>query len=105
LSYDERGRAVRLTAQLERDEEGQARYLVDLLRDYEAGGAQAAFVYTFANRHLPTTDDPQGDFDLAARGIVRVLPDGSWTPKAAFHALAEYGRTRAEHDREQTPPS
>ena len=31
---------------------------------------------------------------LAARGIVRVLPDGSWTPKAAFHALAEYGRTR-----------
>ncbi|GIJ24670.1 hypothetical protein Vlu01_52940 [Micromonospora lutea] len=38
---------------------------------------------------------------LAARdravehGIVRVLPDGSWTPKAAFHALADYGRTRA----------
>ena len=80
----------------ERDEEGQARYLLDLLRDYEAGGVEAAFVYTFANRHLPTTDDPERDFDLAARGIVGVLPDGSWTPKAAFHALAAYGRSRAQ---------
>jgi hypothetical protein len=95
VTYDEHGRAAKLTAALERDEEGQARYLVDLLRDYEAGGVEAAFVYTFANRHLPTTDDPEHDFDLAARGIVRVLPDGSWTPKAAFHALAAYGRSRA----------
>ncbi|HEY8452908.1 MAG TPA: hypothetical protein VIL54_12045 [Natronosporangium sp.] len=95
MTYDEHGRAVALTPGLERDEEGQARYLVDLLRDYDAGGVEAAFVYTFANRHLPTTDDPERDFDLASRGIVRVWPDGSWTPKAAFHALAEYGRTRA----------
>ncbi|MFI7205979.1 hypothetical protein [Micromonospora aurantiaca (nom. illeg.)] len=95
VAYDEHGRAAKLTAELERDEEGQARYLVDLLRDYEAGGAEAAFVYTFANRHLPTTGDPEHDYDLASRGIVRVLPDGSWTPKAAFHALAEYGRVRA----------
>jgi hypothetical protein len=94
VTYDEHGRATKLAAGLERDEESQARYVLDLLRDYEAGGAEAAFVYTFANRHLPTTGDPECDFDLAARGIVRVLPDGSWTPKAAFHALAEYGRTR-----------
>jgi hypothetical protein len=96
VTYDEHGRAAKLAPELERDEEGQARYLIDLVRDYEAGGAQAAFVYTFANRHLPTTEDPDRDFDLAARGIVRVLPDGSWTPKAAFHALAAYGRTRAQ---------
>ncbi|HEX9999279.1 MAG TPA: hypothetical protein VGB74_02400 [Actinoplanes sp.] len=97
VTFDENnGRAAELTAGLERDEQGQARYLVDLLRDYESGGVEAAFVYTFANRHLPTTDDPERDFDLAARGIVRVLPDGSWTPKAAFHALAAYGRTRAQ---------
>lgn len=96
VTYDEHGRAAKLTAQLERDEEGQARYLIDLLHDYEAGGVEAAFVYTFANRHLPTTGDPERDFDLAARGIVRVQPDGSWTPKAAFHTLAAYGRTRAQ---------
>ncbi|NGM15162.1 hypothetical protein O3597_08475 [Verrucosispora sp. WMMA2044] len=96
VTYDEHGRAAKLTTELERDEQGQARYLLDLLRDYERGGVQAAFVYTFANRHLPTTEDPAHDYDLAARGIVRVLPDGSWTPKAAFHALAEYGRIRAQ---------
>lgn len=96
VTYDDHGHASKLAQGLERDEEGQARYLLDLLRDYEAGGVDAAFVYTFANRHLPTTHDPDRDFDLAARGIVRVLPDGSWTPKAAFHALAEYGRTRAQ---------
>jgi hypothetical protein len=94
VTYDEHGRAAKLTADLERDEQGQARYLVDLLTDYAAGGVDAAFVYTFANRHLPTTGDPERDFDLASRGIVRVGPDGSWTPKAAFHALADYGRRR-----------
>jgi len=96
VTYDEDGHAVKLAPGLERDEEGQARYIMDLLRDYEAGGVEAAFVYTFANRHLPTTGDPERDFDLGARGIVRVMPDGSWTPKAAFHALAEYGRARAQ---------
>jgi hypothetical protein len=96
VTYDEHGRAAKLTAELERDEEAQVRYVLDLLRDYEAGGVEAAFVYTFANRHLPTTGDPEHDYDLAARGIVRVLPDGSWTPKAAFHALAEYGRARTQ---------
>ncbi|GAA1542666.1 hypothetical protein GCM10009827_072800 [Dactylosporangium maewongense] len=105
VTYDEHGRAASLTAGLERDEDGQARYLVDLLRDYEAGGVEAAFVYTFANRHLPTTDDPRRDFDLAARGIVRVLPDGTWTPKAAFHALAEYGRARADLRARRGTPS
>ncbi|OHV41058.1 MULTISPECIES: hypothetical protein [Pseudofrankia] len=96
VTYDEHGYAATLAAGLVRDEEGQARYLMDLLRDYEAGGVEAAFVYTFANRHLPTTEDSERDYDLAARGIVRVLPDGSWTPKAAFHALAAYGRSRAQ---------
>ncbi|HTJ40372.1 MAG TPA: hypothetical protein VL738_44820 [Dactylosporangium sp.] len=94
VAYDEHGRAAKLTEPLERDEEGQARYVVDLLRDYEAGGADAAFVYTFASRHLPACDDPDLDFDLASRGIVKVLPDGTWVPKAAFHALAAYGRER-----------
>ncbi|WP_433825833.1 hypothetical protein ACQP2E_27455 [Actinoplanes sp. CA-015351] len=96
VTYDEHGGAATLTRALVRDEQGQADYIVELLRDYEAGGVEAAFVYTFANRHLPTTGDPDRDFDLAARGIVRVLPDGSWTPKAAFHALAAYGRARAQ---------
>ena len=96
VTYDDHGHATKLTADLERDEEEQSRYVLNLLRDYEAGGVEAAFVYTFANRHLPTTKDPAHNYDLASRGIVRVLPDGTWTPKAAFHALAAFGRARAE---------
>ncbi|GAA3457235.1 hypothetical protein [Dactylosporangium matsuzakiense] len=88
VTYGPDGRALTLTRELQRDEEGQAQYIVSLLRDLEAGGVSAAFVYTFANRHLP------GEFDLASRGVVRVLDDGSWTPKAAFHALAAYGAAR-----------
>ncbi|MDR7276355.1 hypothetical protein [Catenuloplanes atrovinosus] len=104
IGYDERtARPVRLTETVTRDEAEQATYLRELLDVFDAGGVDTAFVQTFAARHLPTSDDPAHDFDLASFGIVRVLPPGRtgtthpgmpWEPKAAFHALAEYGRTR-----------
>jgi len=104
IGYDERtARATHLTETVQRDEPEQARYLLDLLDVYDAGGVDTAFVYTFATRHLPTAEDPERDFDLGSFGIVRVLPPGRtgttypgmpWEPKAAFHALAEYGRGR-----------
>jgi hypothetical protein len=105
IGYDEHtARAVRLTETVERNEPEQAAYLRELLDVYDAGGVDTAFVYTFACRHLPTSDDPERDFDRGAFGIVKVLPSGRtgtaypgmpWEPKAAFHALAEYGRARA----------
>ncbi|MEE3922739.1 hypothetical protein V2I01_43290 [Micromonospora sp. BRA006-A] len=91
--YDEHGRAAKLTAELERDEEGQARYLVDLLRDYEAGGAEAAFVYTFANRHLPTTGDPGTTTTWRHAGSC-----ACWTARGRPGRLprpGRYGRLRA----------
>ncbi|GAA0946859.1 hypothetical protein [Pseudonocardia zijingensis] len=104
IGYDERtGRATRLTETVERDEAEQAAYLLELLDVYDAGGVDTAFVYTFASRHLPTSDDPEQDFDLGSFGIVKVLPAGRtgsaypgmpWEPKAAFSALAGYGRAR-----------
>ena len=105
ISYDERsGRAVGLTEVVERDEDEQAAYLLDLLEVYDTAGVDTAFVYTFASRHLPTSENPDEDLDLGSFGIVTVLPKGTtgstfpgmpWEPKAAFTALAEYGRTRA----------
>ncbi|GAA4549372.1 hypothetical protein [Pseudonocardia xishanensis] len=105
IGYDDRtGLAVRLTETVERNEAEQASYLRDLLEVYDAGGVDTAFVYTFACRHLPTSDDPDRDFDRGSFGIVKVLPAGRtgtaypgmpWEPKAAFTALAEYGRARA----------
>ncbi|GEL21383.1 hypothetical protein PSU4_03370 [Pseudonocardia sulfidoxydans NBRC 16205] len=104
--YDERsGRATGLTEVVERDEDEQAAYLLDLLEVYDTAGVDTAFVYTFASRHLPTSEDPDQDFDLGSFGIVKVLPKGTtgstfpgmpWEPKAAFTALADYGRTRAQ---------
>jgi hypothetical protein len=114
IGYDENtAQAVRLTETVERDEAEQAAYLRDLLDVYEAGGVDTAFVYTFACRHLPTSEDPGQDFDLGSFGIVKVLPPGRtgtaypgmpWEPKAAFHALAEYGRARAQADPHVLPP-
>ena len=103
VEYDEHARPVRLTASVVRDEEEQARYVRELLKIYDEEGADAAFVYTFARWDLPTSSDPERDFDIASFGIVKVLEQGTgmtypglpWEPKAAFHALAEYGRARA----------
>jgi hypothetical protein len=104
VEWDERSRPVRLAGTVVRDEEEQARYIGELLAAHEAAGTDAAFVNTFARRDLPTSDDPARDFDTASFGVVRVLPDGRtgtaypglpWEPKAAFHALAGFGRARA----------
>jgi hypothetical protein len=98
IGYDEHtAQAVRLTETVPRNEAEQAAYLRELLGIFDAGGVDTAFVYTFACRHLPTSDDPERDFDLGSFGIVKVLPEGGrWEPKAAFHALADYGRARKE---------
>ncbi|QKG23146.1 hypothetical protein [Actinomadura verrucosospora] len=102
LEYDDRARPVRMTRPLVRDEEEQAGYIRELLDVYDEGGVDAAFVNTFARRDLPTDPDPDRDFDKASYGIVKILapgaehprPDVPWAPKAAFHALSAYGRTR-----------
>lgn len=105
IGYDEQsGRATHLIETVDRDEREQAAYLLDLLDVFDSGGVDTAFVYTFASRHLPTSEHPERDFDLGSFGIVRILPDGRtgdaypgmpWEPKAAFSALADYGRVRA----------
>jgi hypothetical protein len=106
IDYDEHtAQPVRLTEAVDRNESEQARYLRELLDIYDEGGVDAAFVYTFASRHLPGSDDPGRDFDRGSFGIVRVLPAGEtghaypgmpWEPKEAFFTLAEYGRARAD---------
>jgi hypothetical protein len=77
---------------------------------YDAAGVDAAFVCTFARWDLATTGlhDPERDFDAASFGVVRILPPGAaegphaelgWEPKAAFEAMAEFGRARAGSSR------
>ncbi|MFF0520369.1 hypothetical protein ACFYTC_16790 [Actinomadura nitritigenes] len=101
LEYDDRARPVRMTKPLVRDEQEQADYIRELLDVYDKAGVDAAFVNTFARRDLPTSSDPERDFDKASYGIVKILEPGTatpatglpWEPKAAFHALATHPRT------------
>jgi hypothetical protein len=103
VDYDKAtGVPVRLNGECVRDEEGQARHLLELLEIFEAGGVDSTFVFTFAlhgHLHRPG-GDPREDLDLASYGIVKVLedrhgeayPDMAWEPKAAFRMLADYHR-------------
>jgi len=97
----ENGRPARLKGDFVRDEEEQAAYIRELLEIFAAEGIDTAFVYTFARYDLPYSHDPAKDFDLASRGIVRVLeanhrsrdkryPDMPWEPKQGFDSLANW---------------
>jgi hypothetical protein len=102
LEYDDRARPVRMTRPLVRDEQEQAGYIRELLDVFDGAGVDAAFVNTFARRDLPTSSDPERDFDRASYGIVKILepgadrprPDVPWTPKPAFRTLAAHPRSR-----------
>ena len=100
VEYDETtGAPLRLTGRYERDEEGQAAYLRELLEIFDSEGVDSAFVYIFALYNLPHRPggDPRDDLDLASLGIVKVLegrsgeayPGLPWEPKAAFAAVAD----------------
>ncbi|WP_285742721.1 hypothetical protein [Lentzea sp. NBRC 105346] len=86
-------RPARLKGQYERDEQEQAEQLRELIGIYEDTGVDAAFVFTFAN--FPLT----GPLDLASYGVVEAREDRTWTPKAAFAAVAEsYAKSRRRLD-------
>lgn len=105
IEWDDHARPARFTAPVIRDEQEQARYLREILDVLDQSVIDAAFVNTFARYDLPHDPaDDDRDFDKASFGIVKVLSSGltgtaypglPWEPKAAFGALADYGRTRA----------
>jgi hypothetical protein len=72
-----------------RDEAEQATYLRELLEIFAATGVDTAFWFTFANFAMPHRPGPRRDLDLASYGVVRVTPDGTWTPKQVFHAMRD----------------
>jgi hypothetical protein len=78
-----------------RDEQTQAAYLRELIDLYADAGVHGCFVFTFSMPDFPHHDDPRLDLDKAGFGIVKVPEDDptNWTPKAAFHDVAQrYGR-------------
>ncbi|MFE0147537.1 hypothetical protein ACFWY5_10345 [Nonomuraea sp. NPDC059007] len=64
------------------DEQEQVRYLEDLMDVFEREGVDTALWFTFAGYAR------QGVGDLGSYGVVRMLDDTRWEPKAVFHAMA-----------------
>jgi hypothetical protein len=91
----------RLRGQLVRSERAQARYIVGLLRTFEAAGLDSATVYQFVTPDAPHRREPRSDLDMASYAIVKPIwatrdrptPRWHWEPKEAFRALArEFAR-------------
>jgi hypothetical protein len=86
----------RLKGHLVRSERAQARYLVDLLRIFDALGLDSAAVYQFVTPDAPHRREHRYDLDVASYGIVKPIwatrdrptPRWHWEPKEAFRALA-----------------
>lgn len=99
-SDPETGAPLRLSVELDRDEDGQAVYVHELLEVFDSEGVDAAFVFLFALDNLPhrPAGDPRDDLDLASLGIVKVLeshngttyPHMPWEPKKAFATVADF---------------
>jgi hypothetical protein len=84
-----------------RDEQAQARLLIDQLQLLGQAGVDRAFVMSFSFPLATYSEEPGHDLDATALSIVRVLPRGQhgttypdvgWEPKEAFHAMARYYR-------------
>lgn len=103
VEYDkDAGAPIRLNGEYDRDEDGQAACLRDLLEVFDAEHVDSAFFFIFAlydHPHRPN-GDPRDHLDLASYGIVKVCDDGHrdiypdmpWEPKAAFAFLSAYDR-------------
>ena len=81
-----------------RDEDLQARELVDMLRILDKNSVAGAFVFLFAWPTFPYNENPTLDLDMASYSIVKTLKNGRgatysdmpWEPKKAFLALAKF---------------
>lgn len=91
----------RLNGDYVRDEQMQARELVETLTILDAAGVDGAFVAEFITAGATFSEDPRYDLDMNAFALVKTYrygkgttyPDMSWEPKQAFHAVADYYAT------------
>ena len=89
-----------------RDEEWQARKLVENLSILDNAGVEGAFISQFMSQITPYSGNPRFDLDMASlsqrktmttgkRGIT--YPDMPWEPKESFNATANYYGSGSMH--------
>jgi hypothetical protein len=83
----------------ERDENMQARRLIDQLTLLDSEGVDGAFISTFVFPIKPYDEDPKYDLDRESASLVKTMtggrhgttyPDMTWEPKESFKAVAAY---------------
>lgn len=77
-----------------RDEAVQARYLGELIEEYDTCDVHGCFVFTYVMPDFPRDKTPELDLDKAGFGIIATHPDGTTRPKQAFHEVARQYRMR-----------
>ena len=81
-----------------RDEEGQAREIIETLTILDGAGVDGAFVCTFVEPLSTFDEEAHYDLDMSSLGLVKTLANGTsaaypgmpWEPKESFRALAEF---------------
>jgi hypothetical protein len=82
-----------------RDEEMQARELMDQLGVLGRAGVNGTFVMTFLSPTNPYNDEPRLDLDMNSYSLVKsyehgrhgtTYPNMAWEPKEAFYAVADF---------------
>ncbi|MGD0204316.1 MAG: abortive infection protein [Candidatus Bathyarchaeia archaeon] len=84
-----------------REEQWQARKLVENLSVLDNAGVDGAFIFQFMSQITPYSDNPKYDLDMASSSLVKYYDDGkhgatypnmAWEPKESFKAVADYYR-------------
>jgi hypothetical protein len=82
-----------------RDEDWQARKLVEQLNIFDEVGVEGAFISQFVSKITPYSSKPKYDLDMASSSLVKyyeggargtTYPDMPWEPKESFRAVADY---------------
>jgi hypothetical protein len=97
LVIDRKTNPWRLIKPLIRDEEEQAKFLIEMLNLFTNEGVDGAFVFTFVTPSYPSNIDPLYDLDIASYSIVRTWKGIettkaplNWEPKNSFQAISQY---------------
>ena len=87
----------------ERDEDMQARRLIEQLKLLEGAGVEGGFISTFIFPLNPSDDRSRYDLDRESASLVKsyaggrhgvTYPEMPWEPKESFRAVADYYATR-----------
>lgn len=95
---DRSGQVTKLNNIYVRDENIQAKYIIDLLNIYKETNVYAAFVFNFITPDSRYNENPEYDLDMADFGILKVLPDETGNAnipyltekKAAFFEISKF---------------